>query len=72
MGGTPAVEALDVAVYTVPTDGPEADGTLAWDSTTMVPVEARSDGAAGTGWTYGPPACASVVGDQLAGIVVGR
>ena len=33
-----AVESLDVAVYTVPTDAPEADGTLAWDHTTMVLV----------------------------------
>ncbi|GAA5127270.1 enolase C-terminal domain-like protein [Pseudonocardia adelaidensis] len=66
------VEALDVAVYTVPTDAPEADGTLAWDSTTMVLVEARCDGTVGTGWTYGPPACASVVHDQLTDVVLGR
>jgi L-alanine-DL-glutamate epimerase-like enolase superfamily enzyme len=67
-----AVESLDVAVYTVPTDAPEADGTLAWDSTTMVLVEARCDSNAGLGWTYGPPACAAVVRDQLADVVIGR
>ena len=72
MAGATAVEALDVAVYTVPTDAPEADGTLAWDATTMVLVQARCDGTVGTGWTYGPPACASVVRGQLADVATGR
>lgn len=66
------VSALEVAVYTVPTDAPEGDGTLAWDATTMVLVTARSGDTVGTGWTYGPPACARVVADQLAGVVEGR
>jgi hypothetical protein len=29
------IEDVTVAVYTVPTDAPEADGTLSWDSTTL-------------------------------------
>lgn len=66
------VDAIDVAVYTVPTDAPEADGTIAWDSTTMVMVRARSGRTVGTGWTYGSPACAAVVTGRLAGIVHGR
>lgn len=65
------VECLDVSVHTVPTDAPEADGTLAWDSTTMVLVRVGCGGYTGIGWTYGPPACAAVVGDQLAEIVLG-
>jgi len=65
------VEALDVSVFTVPTDAPEGDGTLTWDSTTLVLVQARSGGVTGTGWTYGPPACAHVVHDQLAEVVLG-
>ncbi|HZD15279.1 MAG TPA: enolase C-terminal domain-like protein [Pseudonocardiaceae bacterium] len=66
-----AIDAIETAVYTIPTDAPEADGTLAWDSTTMVLVEVRSGEVCGTGWTYGPPACARVVGDQLADVVLG-
>ncbi|HEX4102366.1 MAG TPA: enolase C-terminal domain-like protein, partial [Pseudonocardiaceae bacterium] len=65
------VDAIEVAVYTIPTDAPEADGTLTWDSTTMVLVEIRSGDTRGTGWTYGPPACARVVSDQLADVVLG-
>ena len=66
------IDSVDVSVYTVPTDAPEADGTLSWDSTTMVLVRARSGDTEGTGWTYGPPACASVITDTLAGLVHGR
>ena len=35
-----AVERLDVSVYMVPTETEESDGTLEWDSTTMILVEA--------------------------------
>ena len=66
------LESVAVSVYTVPTDASEGDGTLTWDSTTVVLVEIRSGGATGIGWTYGPPACATVVHDQLAGVILGR
>jgi L-alanine-DL-glutamate epimerase-like enolase superfamily enzyme len=71
-GDDPVVEAVEVRTYTVPTSSPEADGTLAWDDTTMVLVRARAADATGTGWTYGPPACAAVVSDTLADVVRGR
>ncbi len=35
-----------------PTDGPEADGTLAWDSTVIVVVNAEGGGMTGLGYTY--------------------
>ena len=54
------VEAVQVRAFTVPTDEPEADGTLAWDSTTLVLVEATAGGVTGVGWTYAPPACADL------------
>lgn len=44
--------------YTIPTDKPEADGTIAWNSTTLVIVEADAGGRTGLGYTY---ASASVV-----------
>ncbi|MFJ7999694.1 enolase C-terminal domain-like protein [Streptomyces sp. NPDC096310] len=70
--GVEAVEAVDAAVYTVPTDTPEADGTLSWDSTTLVVVQVRAAGATGLGWTYGSPATAAVVREHLAQVVIGR
>jgi L-alanine-DL-glutamate epimerase-like enolase superfamily enzyme len=65
------IESLTATVYTVPTGTPEADGTLAWDATTLVLIEARCDGVSGMGWTYGPAACAQIVTDQLAPVVLG-
>lgn len=68
----PRVERVSARAYTVPTDLPEADGTAEWSSTTIVVVEAQSGGTAGTGWTYGPAACALVVRELLADVLVGR
>ena len=48
----PGVTALETAVYVIPTDEPEADGTLTWDKTTMVLVRARAGGEQGLGWSY--------------------
>ena len=68
----PAVEDIAAAVYVIPTDAPEADGTLAWDKTTMVLVTIRAAGEQGIGWSYAAAAAAAVVTDVLAGSVVGR
>lgn len=65
------VERLTVSACTIPTDTPEADGTLSWDSTTIVVVEASVGGLRGLGWTYGPAACADVVRVELAPHVLG-
>jgi L-alanine-DL-glutamate epimerase-like enolase superfamily enzyme len=66
------VDRLDASVYAIPTDQPESDGTLAWDSTTLVLVTAEADGCTGIGWTYAGPAAAQIVTGPLAGVVAGR
>src|SRR5581483_2211168 len=60
---------LDVSCFTIPTDEPESDGTLEWDSTTVVVVEAVHGGRRGIGWTYAPEAAGKVVVDLLAPVV---
>jgi L-alanine-DL-glutamate epimerase-like enolase superfamily enzyme len=67
----PVIEELRAVAATVPTDEPESDGTLAWDSTTVVIVEVRAGGQTGLGWTYGHQAAASVIESKLADNVVG-
>ena len=67
-----AIDSVEAAVYTVPTDAPEADGTFSWDATTLVLVSLRAAGVVGTGWTYGAQACAAVVRDHLVPVVQGR
>ncbi|MFG2666105.1 enolase C-terminal domain-like protein [Streptomyces sp. NPDC048387] len=71
-GGDIPVERIEAAAYTVPTEVPEGDGTLAWDATTAVVVEAWAGGVHGLGWTYAPAATAHLVRELLAGVVTGR
>ncbi|MEU0302998.1 enolase C-terminal domain-like protein [Streptomyces sp. NPDC006175] len=68
----PVIDGVEAAAYTVPTDAPEGDGTLAWQSTTLVLVRVRSGATTGLGWTYGAAATAQVVRQELAGLVSGR
>jgi L-alanine-DL-glutamate epimerase-like enolase superfamily enzyme len=65
------VEAVEVAAYTVPTDAPEADGTLSWDETTIVVVHARAGDEWGVGYTYADVSTAKLVQSKLAGVVEG-
>jgi L-alanine-DL-glutamate epimerase-like enolase superfamily enzyme len=66
------VQALRAAAYQIPTEVPEADGTLSWDKTVMVVVEAEAGGQRGIGWTYSTPAAAGVVTGVLTEVVAGR
>lgn len=66
------VAALRAAAYTIPTEMPEADGTLAWNHTTLIIAYADCGEITGIGWTYGHPACADVITKNLAELVVGR
>jgi len=65
------VEELEVAAYTVPTDAPEADGTLAWDSTTIVVVHVLAGGERGIGYTYADLATAKLIETKLSELVRG-
>ncbi|MBV9173782.1 MAG: mandelate racemase, partial [Chloroflexi bacterium] len=62
----PRVSELHTSVYRVPTDRPEADGTFAWDCTTVLVVEAVAEsGQRGLGFSYCAAASQSVVHDLL-------
>jgi L-alanine-DL-glutamate epimerase-like enolase superfamily enzyme len=62
---------LHVAAYTVPTDRPESDGTLEWDSTTIVVVEIAAGGARGLGYTYADASAAHVIDHRLRSAIEG-
>ncbi|HUZ60862.1 MAG TPA: hypothetical protein VMU83_18970 [Hanamia sp.] len=46
------IKDLKVSAYTIPTDAPESDGTIEWESTTMVIVEINTGEKAGIGYCY--------------------
>lgn len=66
------IRAVEWAAYRVPTDGPEADGTLAWDATTVVVVHVHAADQVGLGWTYAPSAAGHLIGEMLVPAVTGR
>jgi L-alanine-DL-glutamate epimerase-like enolase superfamily enzyme len=68
----PIIEHLGIIACTVPTDFPEADGTLEWNSTTLVMVEAQAGGKAGVGYTYASAATAQFIDELLAQDVIGK
>lgn len=69
------IDCLEVRAYTIPTDGPEgkeADGTLEWDSTTIVVVRVRAGECVGLGYTYSDLAAARLIESKLARLVKGQ
>jgi L-alanine-DL-glutamate epimerase-like enolase superfamily enzyme len=67
-----AVERLDVSSRTIATDAPESDGTLEWDSTTIVIVQAHGGAKVGIGYTYAHEAAAGLIADKLQDAVMGH
>jgi L-alanine-DL-glutamate epimerase-like enolase superfamily enzyme len=66
-----SVEKVKVSTFTVPTDSPEADGTLDWQKTTLVLVEVTAGGKQGLGYTYADEAAATLIQKMLAELVTG-
>ena len=63
------VERVSVSAFKIPTDEPESDGTLEWDSTTLVVVQLESEGVNGIGYTYADAATGKLIEEKLAPLV---
>lgn len=66
------IRAVRAGAYRVPTDGPESDGTLEWDATTLVLVEIDAGNNTGIGYTYADTATAELVTSTLGRTVLGE
>lgn len=67
------IEGVDVSAYTVPTETAfEEDGTLQWDSVTIVVAEVHGGGHTGLGYTYEHEACATLIDRKLADVIAGQ
>lgn len=69
---TPAIDEVAVRVLHIPTDAPEADGTLSWSKTTIVLVQIGAGGKRGLGYSYTAAAAAEIVKDRFADILRGK
>lgn len=66
------VSGLDVRIYRIPTDAPEADGTFEWTATTLVLVQITAGGQTGIGYTYSARAAATLIVEALQPVILGH
>jgi L-alanine-DL-glutamate epimerase-like enolase superfamily enzyme len=59
------IRRVEAAAYQIPTAGPEADGTLVWDSTGLVVANVTAGNTTGMGFSYTSPAAATVINGRL-------
>jgi L-alanine-DL-glutamate epimerase-like enolase superfamily enzyme len=72
LSSKPAIRSVTAAAYSIPTDAPEADGTFAWNRTTLVVAEVAAGGESGLGYSYGHKAQVALIATTLAEAVAGR
>lgn len=65
------IKEINVNAYTIPTDFPESDGTLAWDSTTMITVHISAGDINGFGYSYAPAATAAFIKSTFTELLTG-
>lgn len=66
------IEKVRARAFEIPTDRPEADGTMRWSSTTLVLVEASGGDRVGIGYTYSHGCIVGLIDDKLGPLVEGR
>jgi len=66
------IRSVEISYYTVPTDFPESDGTIEWDSTTLVLVRVAAGDKEGLGYTYANAATAMLIERLLTKEIIGR
>jgi L-alanine-DL-glutamate epimerase-like enolase superfamily enzyme len=63
---------VETSTFRIPTDFPESDGTIEWDSTTLVLVLIRAGSQTGVGYTYADTSTAELIHQTLAKVVEGQ
>jgi L-alanine-DL-glutamate epimerase-like enolase superfamily enzyme len=66
----PVIDRIAASAFRIPTDAPEADGTLNWDHTTLVVAEVSAGGSSGLGYTYASAQAAHLINDVIAVLLV--
>ncbi|SAL88899.1 mandelate racemase/muconate lactonizing protein [Caballeronia arvi] len=66
------ISAVRAQAFKIPTDAPEADGTFAWNATTLVVVEVDAQGKTGIGYTYTDSCAVSLIRGALAETLLGQ
>ncbi len=65
------IEHVEARAYEIPTDAPEADGTLSWNKTTLVIAEVKGGPKIGFGYTYADACIVPLIGKKLSESIKG-
>lgn len=65
MSAHTAIQSASARAFVIPTDAPEADGTIAWTKTTLIVAEIEAGGHIGTGYTYADASVVRLLKDIL-------
>lgn len=60
------IRSICARAYTIPTEGPEGDGTFDWTSTTIMIVRVEAGGLTGLGYSYTDASAAALINGTLA------
>ncbi|MGN6156519.1 MAG: enolase C-terminal domain-like protein [Devosia sp.] len=71
-GSSPRIDRVSAATYRIPTDAPEADGTIAWDATTLVVADVAAAGQSGMGYAYADAGSAGIIEHTLCNVLTGK
>ena len=66
------IDDLEVSAYYVPSESPESDGTLEWNSTTLILVSIKAGNETGIGYTYADVSVAFYIHHTLKNIIAGK
>src|SRR3954451_21299107 len=66
------IDGIEAEARTIATDGPESDGTLEWQETTIVLARVRASGETGVGYTYADRSVADLIEGTVGPAVMGR
>lgn len=66
------IKNVSVNAYTIPTHKPESDGTLEWDSTTLVLVSIDAGDRTGIGYSYADVSTAYLIEKSLKAMIINR
>ncbi len=66
------IKDVKVNAYKIPTDFPESDGTIKWDSTTLILVEISAANKTGIGYTYADVSSAFFIEQSLKKYIIDK
>jgi L-alanine-DL-glutamate epimerase-like enolase superfamily enzyme len=66
-----SIDSVRAQAFEIPTDKPEADGTISWNSTTLVLVQISGGGKIGIGYTYSSASIVELICGKLAATIEG-